>query len=116
MMPPSSTAPIQLSGIRMSFGTTRTVSLAICILIMSCLPVAFGETTEAAQHVPTAPNRQPWNDPNLTPDEHADRLNRELTLDERITLVHGLLALPFGKDPPPPEAIPAAGYVPGVPR
>ena len=78
----------------MSSGTPRNLSIAVCILGLSCVPVAFGDT----------------------PDQRAERLNRELTLDERITLVHGLLALPFGKDAPPPDAIPAAGYVPGVPR
>jgi len=78
----------------MSFGTPRNLSLAVCILGLSFVPAAFGDT----------------------PDQRAERLNRELTLDERITLVHGLLALPFGKTTPPPEAIPAAGYVPGIPR
>lgn len=87
----------------MSFGTTHPRSLAVCILISSFLPLAFGDAPA-------------WNDSHLTPDQRAERLNRELTLDERITLVHGVLALPFGKDPPPREAIPAAGYVPGVPR
>jgi len=42
-------------------------------------------------------------------------LNHELTLDERIALVHGIMALPFGNTQIPPEAIPAAGYIPGIP-
>ena len=65
---------------------------------------------------PPRPVTRAWNDTHLTPDQRAELLNRELTLDERITLVHGPMALPIGGKPLPPEAIPAAGYIPGIPR
>ncbi|HEY6923935.1 MAG TPA: glycoside hydrolase family 3 N-terminal domain-containing protein, partial [Steroidobacteraceae bacterium] len=63
-----------------------------------------------------APANRPWNDKRLSPDRRAALLNRELTLDERITLVHGIMAIPSRGGPIPAEAILAAGYVPGVPR
>lgn len=59
---------------------------------------------------------RPWNDERLSPDQRAALLNKELTLDERIVMVHGIMAIPPRVGPIPPEAIPAAGYVPGVPR
>jgi beta-glucosidase len=58
----------------------------------------------------------PWDDPKLSTEQRAELLNRELTLDERIALVHGIMALPMGNMKIPPEAIPAAGYIPGIPR
>lgn len=58
----------------------------------------------------------PWDDPKLAPERRAELLNRELTLDERIAMVHGIMALPIGNTRIPPEAILAAGYIPGVPR
>jgi beta-glucosidase len=58
----------------------------------------------------------PWDDPKLPPERRAELLNHELTLDERIALVHGIMALPMGNVKIPPEAILAAGYIPGIPR
>jgi beta-glucosidase len=57
-----------------------------------------------------------WLDPSLSPDKRAELLNRELTLDERIGLVHGILSRPDRGITLPPDAIISAGYVPGVPR
>lgn len=76
--------------------------------------IVFGCSFQSLSAAPS--DAHPWNDAHLTPDQRAARLNRELTLDERLTLVHGLMALPIGGTPLPAEAIPAAGYVPGVPR
>ena len=76
------------------------VSILMCVLgsSMSC----------AAGHA--------WDDPKLPPERRAELLNHELTLDERIALVHGIMALPMGNVTLPPEAIPAAGYIPGIPK
>lgn len=51
-------------------------------------------------------------------DERAQQLLSALTLDEKLALLHGPMALPlFGPNAHlPPDAIPAAGYIPGVPR
>ena len=81
------------------------------------LKVARTSAGGAASSAATAqPAGRPWGDKRLSPDERAALLNRELTLDERITMVHGIMANPSRGGPVPPEAILAAGYVPGVPR
>jgi beta-glucosidase len=63
----------------------------------------------------------PWLDPHRSPDARAALAVAAMTLDEKIGLLHGPMALTWvsrdGTTPKiPPEAIPAAGYVPGVPR
>ncbi len=67
----------------------------------------------------TQPKQFAWSDAKLTPDERADMVIKELTLDEKIQLLHGLgWQAMFG----PPQtgagvrAIAAAGFIPGVPR
>ena len=56
--------------------------------------------------------------PNLNPDalERAEDINAQMTDEERVTLTLGHLAMPFFDSPPPEEARPGAGYVPGIPR
>ncbi|ESQ91484.1 beta-glucosidase [Asticcacaulis sp. AC460] len=65
-----------------------------------------------------AQTAQPWLNKALSADERASLLEQELTLDERIGLVHGPMALPFFfKDGKLPDgAMAAAGYIPGIPR
>ncbi|WP_035707142.1 beta-glucosidase [Niveispirillum irakense] len=58
-----------------------------------------------------------WRNPALSPDERARLLDAELTLDERIGLLHGPMALTFPGGPPIPEgSVGGAGFIPGVPR
>jgi len=57
----------------------------------------------------------PWMNPALSPDVRADLLDRQLTLEERVGLVHGVIAVPmFGALPP--GAIGSIGFVPGIAR
>ena len=77
-----------------------------------CLLSGWSSGSSAAGAAAT----HPWDDPKLPPERRAELLNRELTLDERIAMVHGIMALPIGTTRIPREAIPAAGYIPGVPR
>lgn len=52
-----------------------------------------------------------------TPDERAKALEARMTPEEQQALVHGIMALPIVPGTVmPPDAIPGAGYVPGVPR
>ncbi len=72
--------------------------------------IAFAQTTAAA------PNR-PWMNPSLSPDERADLVIKELTLPEKIQLVHGIGWGPLRQG----ESVPAdnnggAGEVLGIPR
>jgi beta-glucosidase len=92
--------------------TSGSMKLALGLIVCAWVSQAGAASSDT-----TAPAAaQPWSNTKLSADQRAELLNRELTLDERISMVHGLMALPVKKVPLPPEAIPAAGYVPGVPR
>jgi beta-glucosidase len=59
----------------------------------------------------------PWSNPSLSPDERASMVVKEMTLDEKITLLHGTGMA--GLSPMSPLAVHSnggAGYVPGIPR
>ncbi len=59
----------------------------------------------------------PWSNTNLSPDARASMVVKEMTLDEKITLLHGTGMA--GLSPMSPLAVHSnggAGYVPGIPR
>ena len=60
----------------------------------------------------------PWMNPALDSDQRAQFVLAEMTLDEKISLLHGILARRFRADSPPlpGDAVPGAGYIPGNPR
>jgi beta-glucosidase len=55
----------------------------------------------------------PWMNSQLSPDQRADLLLKQMTLDEKIQLVHGSMAM-IG--PKIPGALGGDGYVPGISR
>jgi beta-glucosidase len=61
---------------------------------------------------------QPWMNASLSPDERAEMVLKELTLDEKITLVHGNGMRGWGKNPNPQAYLSngGAGFVLGIPR
>lgn len=59
---------------------------------------------------------RPWMNPKLSPDERAALLEKEMTLDERIGLLHGPMSMPIFGIKKPEGAIGSAGYIPGIPR
>jgi len=60
----------------------------------------------------------PWMDKTLSPDQRADLVVKALTLDEKISLLHGngWEELISGPDKLPPRALGNAGFIPGIPR
>ena len=56
---------------------------------------------------------QPWMNTQLSPDQRADLVLKQMTLDEKIQLVHGSMAM-IG--PKIPGALGGDGYVPGISR
>ncbi|MBI1682869.1 beta-glucosidase family protein [Caulobacter hibisci] len=64
----------------------------------------------------SAQTAQPWMNTKLSPDERAALLEKELTLDERIGLVHGPMSMPIFGIKKPEGAIGSAGYIPGISR
>jgi beta-glucosidase len=80
------------------------------------LALAAALGVQAAQAVAADPGHLPWMNTQLSPDERARLLEREMTMDERLSLVHSPMALDFGPFKKPAGAIPAAGYVAGIAR
>lgn len=58
----------------------------------------------------------PWMDDSLAPERRAELLLAEMTFDEKIALLHGPMAMPFGPFKLPEGAIGSAGYIPGNER
>ena len=88
--------------------------MAISARLVMCLAV-LSQLSHPVHATPTASGR--WTNSALSPDQRAAAALSAMTLDEKLSLVHGIMAIPLG--PPvtiPPEAILGAGYVPGVPR
>src|SRR6185437_2430721 len=89
----------------------RCASILLAFTVVGA-PVLRGQELQkpAAQH-------RPWDDKSLSPDQRADMVQKELTLDEKIQLVHGTGwgALRPGAPVPPGDNW-SAGYVPGIAR
>jgi beta-glucosidase len=81
------------------------------------LSLAFLASTGFAQrHKPPAPTG-PWMNTSLSPDQRADLVMKEMTLDEKIALLHGQ-GMPTDEPVTPQNAASnrGVGYVVGVPR
>ncbi|TCK70738.1 beta-glucosidase family protein [Acidipila rosea] len=91
-------------------------SLAIATLVFSTLLPAFAQPRPHKQSEDQTKNL-PWMNKSLSPDERADMVLKQMTLNEKIGLVHGE-GMP-GWGPPRPNAWMGnggAGFVLGVPR
>jgi beta-glucosidase len=81
---------------------------SLSISILTVLPSAVAQS---------GGKNHPWMNPNLSPDERASMVVKEMTLDEKITLLHGTGMA--GLSPLSPLIIHSnggAGYVPGIER
>lgn len=74
--------------------------------------LALGLALTAA---PASAQTFPWSDPGLGPDRRAELVLGQMTLDEKIALIHGDFPRVM-KGGPPPGVASSAGYVAGVPR
>lgn len=81
---------------------------------LACAGLAWGALAGsiAAAELPA----RPWMNAALSPDERARLLERELTPDERFSLLHSPMPLEFLGYQRPPGVPASAGYVAGVPR
>ncbi|MGB7334003.1 MAG: glycosyl hydrolase, partial [Terriglobales bacterium] len=89
----------------------RVISfLALCILTLSAVLVsAFAQSGVSP--------KAPWMNTSLSPDERATLVVKQMTIDEKISLLHGTGLK--GLSPMSPLAIHSnggAGYVVGIPR
>jgi beta-glucosidase len=87
----------------------RTIS--ICLSISALAMVAFAQGGGRGMQQPPAP-AGPWMDKTLAPDQRADMVIAQMTLEEKIQLVHGGQA---GRGAPSPSNG-GAGWIPGIPR
>ncbi len=89
------------------------------------LPCAFAAAALFAA-APTAsaqfprqgpPPHYAWSDQSLSPDQRADMVLKEMTIDEKISLLHGQ-GFSFGqqRSPGPTESNGGAGYTPAIPH
>jgi beta-glucosidase-like glycosyl hydrolase len=64
------------------------------------------------------PGQRPWMNPNLSPDDRAEMVLKQLTLDEKISLLHGngMAHAPQWQMPLTYLSNGGAGYVEGIPR
>jgi beta-glucosidase len=90
---------------------TRSSNLFLALI--SLMAVFFGPSRLVAQAT-----GQPWMNPRLSPEERAEMVLKQLTLDEKLTLLHGngMAHNPQWTMPLTHLANGGAGYVEGIPR
>jgi beta-glucosidase len=94
---------------------SNRVLLVISFLILSLLSLSVVLVPASAQS--GANDKSPWMNTSLSPDERAAMVVKEMTLDEKISLLHGTGMV--GLSPMSPLSIRSnggAGYVVGIPR
>jgi len=88
------------------------------MLLCAVAATAFAAFSAFAQGVGVPkPDNRPWMNKSLSPDERADLVMKEMTLDEKMNFVHGTgwNGLREGAEIPK-GSLGGAGYVEGVPR
>ena len=96
--------------------------LTICSVMAWILTLALLAVSAQGQGRPgdQAPAVQgPWMDRSLLPDRRAELLVGQMTLKEKISLLHGVGRKAFSQFPgsqPPPGSLGGAGFIPGIPR
>lgn len=91
----------------------------ICALLCSALvmPCATGAQAKNEISAKGETTARPWMNPHLSPGERADLLVAVMTLDEKIAMLHGPMAMPLSPTMPVPAgAVGSAGYIAGNPR
>ncbi len=94
----------------------RCASLGIAAFLL--LSFTSAPVPAAAQrHEPPPPPAGPWMNTSLTPDQRADLVMKEMTLDEKVALLHGV-GMPTDEPVTPENAASnrGVGYAVGVPR
>src|SRR4051794_36238573 len=88
----------------------RSFSATVAGLVLCSTSWAQGPFEQQPQQA-----KGPWSEKTLSPDKRAELVLGEMTLDEKISLLHGGgWGGLFG--PPAPGSMGGAGFIPGVPR
>lgn len=97
----------------LTFVRTSCVWMSCVVVSMGCARV--GAAQERAKAVDTA--KMPWMNTSLDADTRAEMMVKQMTLDEKIQLVHGIGWGPLRAGAyVPPADNGGAGFVPGIPR
>jgi beta-glucosidase len=84
-------------------GSVRVLALRIWLML-----AIAGSASADGEH--------PWNDRSLPASERARTALDHMTAEEKLRLVHGVIAAPWGGRAKPNEAVGSAGYVAGAPH
>ena len=98
--------------------TTWRGKICAAFFLLSSVVLSAG-TAYAQLPAEPVPSHFPWSVKSLSPDQRADLVIRELTLDEKIQLLHGLGWHALFVRPSSgsgTRAISAGGFIPGIPR
>jgi beta-glucosidase len=96
--------------------TGCTIGRMIGCVLLGAFCLSSGVAQRKAQPAPAVADR-PWMNTALDPDTRADLMVKQMTLDEKIQLVHGIGWGPLRAGSPVPAADNGgAGFVPGIPR
>jgi len=85
------------------------------LFVCSTAILAMGIPSHAQFPRAPQPKHYAWSDTSLSPDARADMVIKEMTLDEKISLLHGQ-GMPFGSQGRPTESNGGAGYSNAIPR
>ena len=95
---------------------TKSIACAFALLIALFVPVPMLAQFPGM----TAPKHFAWSDKSLSPDARADMVIKEMTLDEKIQLLHGpgwgAIMSGAPESGPLTRAIAVLGFIPGIPR
>ena len=95
----------------------RRAGIGVSVLALLCFAsMASAGLAQRPRHQPPAP-AGPWMNANLSPDERAAMVLKEMTLDEKIAMIHGV-GMPTDDPLTPENALSnrGVGYSAGVPR
>ena len=93
--------------------SSNTPKLAAALAVLTALLVAAPARTQSG----ASKKNLPWMNASLSADRRADLVLEQMTLDEKIQLVHGTgWGVLRDGDPVPPRSNLGAGFVPGIDR
>ncbi len=99
-------------------------ALRTLVIVLGLIPAVYGQTSTFVPKTALPPAEQaqsqsrPWMDASLSPDARAELVLKELSLDEKISLLHGngMAHAPFWQMPLTHLSNGGAGYVVGIER
>lgn len=93
----------------------KSLKIALAALAGTAMALTMTSALLAQDSAPTV--ARPWMNTSLSADKRADLLLAQMTVEEKMALLHGPMAMPFGpKFPMPAGAIGSAGFIAGNAR